>query len=271
MGIILRAENLKGSFPMKALIPALTVVLAFTTSFAQKPNVAKQVLVDFRQTITTSPPKITPATQRFVLSKVFRKYFTDDKKCNPSFALKGTDDYLKAARNAGQIAPSIVDSVNGSFTTAGQTQTLYVISVNECNASHADNFGTKRVAIFAGQQLIADLDVDFRSSIVKKLDLNLDGIDELLMTSGDMAQGTLVEMAGLLSFENGRLKVIEDFGTVNEDSCASGFPGSSAKAAVIWFAPVPLGKMPKLQQDNYQSPCRNTKRWKFISTGKMPE
>jgi hypothetical protein len=249
----------------------LLLALALTTVVTQKPATPKQVLVDFRQTQTTTPSKITPATQKFVLSKVFRKYLTDDHKCNPNFAGNGVDDYLKAARNAGQIVPAIVDSVNGSFTAAGQSQTLYVISVSECNASHADNFGTKRVAIFNGQQLVADLDVDFRNSIVKKLDLNLDGIDELLMTSGDMAQGTLIEMASLVSFENGRVKVLEDFGTVNEDSCASGFPGSTSKASVIWFAPVSLGQMPKLRQDNYESPCRNVKRWRLISTGKMQD
>ena len=255
---------------MRALVPLL-LLLPFTTAPAQKPVTPKQVLVDFRQNRITTPPKITPATQKFVLSKVFRRYLTDENKCNRNFAGNGVDDYLRAARNAGQIVPAIVDSVTGSFTAPGQTQTLYVISVSECNASHADNFGTKRVAIFSGQQLVADLDVDFRSTIEKKLDLNLDGLDELLMTSGDMAQGTLIEMASLLSFENGRVKVLEDFGTVTEDSCASGFPGSSAKASVIWFAPVPFGTMPKLRQDNYESPCRNVKRWRFVSTGRMQD
>jgi len=252
---------------MRTLVPLL--LLVSTTVVAQRPATPKQVLVDFRQNRTTTPSKITPATQKFVLSKVFRRYLTDEHKCNPNFTGNGMDDYLKAARNAGQIVPAIVDSVNGSFTASGQAQTLYVISVSECNASHADNFGTKRVAIFNGQQLVADLDVDFRSTIEKKLDLNLDGIDELLMSSGDMAQGTLIEMASLLSFENGRVKVVEDFGTVTEDSCASGFPGSSAKGSVIWFAPVPFGQMPKLKQDNYESSCRTTKRWRLISTGKM--
>jgi hypothetical protein len=253
---------------MRALVPLLLLVM-FTTGSTQRPATPKQVLVDFRQDETKTPPKITPATQKFVLSRVFRKYLTDDHKCNPNFDGNGVDDYLKAARNAGQIVPVIVDSVTGSFTASGQTQTLYVIAVSECNASHADNYGTKRVAIFNGQQLVADLDVDFRSSIVRKLDLNLDGVDELLMTSGDMAQGTLIEMASLLSFEGGRVKVLEDFGTVTEDSCASGFPGSSAKGSVIWFAPVTLGQMPKLKQDNYESPCRNVKRWRLVSTGKM--
>jgi len=152
-----------------------------------------------------------------------------------------------------------------------QVQTAYVISVSECNASHADNFGTKRVAIFSGQQLIADLDVDFKSSIVRKTDLNGDGMDELLMTSGDMNQGTLVEMAALLDFPKGRLRVIEDFGTVTEDSCASGIPGSSSKASVLSYSDVAPGKMPRLRIDNYGASCRSPKRWRFLSTGKMPD
>jgi len=214
---------------MRLFLPFSLVLLAFATSAAQKVAPPKQVLFDFRQDRTTTPAKITSATQRSVLAKVFRKYLTDESKCNPNFAGNNKDDYLKAARLAGQIAPSIVDMAMGSFTAPGQTQTLYVISVSECNASHADNYGTKRVAIFAGQQLVADLDLDFKSTIVKKTDLNGDGIDELLMTSGDMAQGTLIEMAVLLSFENSRLNVIEDFGRVVEESCGSGFPGSTAK------------------------------------------
>ena len=127
------------------------------------------------------------------------------------------------------------------------------------------------MAIFAGQQLVADLDVDFRSSFARKTDLNVDGIDELLMTSGYMNQGTLTEGAALITFQGGRLNVIQDFETVTEDSCGSGFPGSAAKASVISYGTVPLGKMPKLQQDNYASTCRNVKRWRFISSGKMPE
>ena len=250
------------------LLFCLTAVIA---GLAQLTPAPKQILHDFRTDNRPNAPKITPAVQRSVLTKVFRKYLTDDSKCNPNFAGTGTDDFLKAARNGGQIVPTIVDSTTGSFTATGQTQTLYVIAVNECGASHADNYGSKRIAIMAGPQLVTNVDSDFKSSIVRKIDLDGDGIDEVLMTSGDMSQGTLTEMAALLSFQNGKLKVIEDFGTVVLDSCASGFPGSSAKASVISHAGVFQGTIPKLKMDNYESSCRNTKRWKFISTGKMPE
>lgn len=230
----------------------------------------KQVLIDFRQDREGKPAKVAPATERMVLSKMFRRYLTDENKCNTGFGLNESD-HLAAARKAGQIVPSIADVVTGSFTAPGQTQTAYVIFVRECNASHADNFGSKRVAIFSGQQLVADVDSDFMGDFARKTDLNSDGVDELLMTGGDMNQGTLVELATLVEFRDGRRRVIEDFGTVVENSCAAAMPGSSSKASVISITDIEPGRMPKLRMDNYVSSCRNVKRWRFLSTGKMDQ
>jgi hypothetical protein len=226
-----------------------------------------QVLMDFRLDRPVTSVRIPAATQRAVLSKMFRRYLTDENKCNRDFATK-SEDYLKAARTAGQIAPSIVDTATGSFTAAGQMQTAYLVSVSECNASHADNFGTKRLAIFSGQQMVADIDVDFKSSIIRKTDLDGDGVDELLMTTGDMNQGTEIEMGGLLEFRNGRMRVIEDFGPVYEDSCGTAMPGSTAQAVVLSVLNGTAGRMPKLKIDNYETKCRKTRRWRFVSTGK---
>ena len=248
------------------------LLLAFVSyAAAQNPTPQKdrQVLLDFRVDRKISDVRIPAATQKNVLSKVFRRYLTDSNRCNSEIdTSKGTDP-LAEARKAGQIAPSIVDMTTGSFTAANQTQTLYVISVSECNASHADNFGTKRVAIFAGSQMVADVDADFASSIVRKSDLNSDGIDELLMTTGDMAQGTLTEMATLVSFQGGRRRVIQDFGSVVEDSCASEMPSATSDASVLYISDVVPGNMPKITQENYSSGCRGkARRWKLVSRGK---
>lgn len=252
--------------------PFILLLVVVSLAAAQKPaRKDRQLFVDFRVDQNTTSSKIPRATGRSVLSKVFRKYLTDGNKCTSGFDAGNDTDPLAAARKAGQIVPSISDMSTGSFTAAGEAQTLYVISVSECNASHADNFGTKRVAIFSGQQLVADVDVDYKINIVRKADLNGDGIDELLMTSGDMAQGTLTEMAALVNFQNGRHNVIQDFGTVVEDSCASGFPGSTSKASVLYLSGGGPGTMPTLTQENYESSCRNTKRWRFVSSGKMVE
>jgi hypothetical protein len=256
---------------MKTILLPLAFVASFTVAAAQNPTPPKdrELLQDFRVDRKISEIKISAATQRNVLSKVFRKYLTDSNRCNSEFdTSKGTDP-LAEARKAGQIVPSILDVATGSFTAAGQTQTLYVISVSECTASHADNFGTKRVAIFAGQQLLADVDTDFASNIVRKTDLNHDGIDELLMTTGDMAQGTVTEMGTLVSFQNGRRRVIQDFGTVVEDSCASEAPGATSDASVLYISDAAPGTMPKITQENYSSSCRGkARRWHLVSRGK---
>lgn len=256
-------------------VPLLLVLLVLTSAVLmarqqRQPAIQKerQVLFDFRQDRVGKSPRISAATQRLVLSKVFRRYLTDANRCSQDFTPSG-DDYLTSARKAGQIAPSIADSVTGSFTEPGQTQTAYLILTNECGASHADNYGSKRIAIFSGQQLVADVDSDFKSQIIRKTDLNSDGVDELLLTIADMGQGTLIEMAALVEFKSGRMRVIEDFGTVVEDSCASGFPGSSSRASVLSMSVIEPGKMPKLRIDNYVASCKNAKRWRFLSTGKM--
>ena len=231
----------------------------------------KQTVIDFRNDSNVKPPRVPVTLQRSIFTKVFGKYLLDENKCNAQFDASGSADTLKAARDAGQIVPVINDMVNGSFTAAGQTQVAYVIAVGECNASHADNFGTKRVAIFSGQQLVANVDADFQSAILLKMDLNSDGIDELLMTSGDMNQGTLEETASLVDFQKGHRRVIQDFGTVVEDSCASRLPGSTSKASVISLSDLEPGTMPKLKVENYVSNCRTPKHWRLLSTGKMPD
>jgi hypothetical protein len=108
------------------------LILAITTSvMAQRPSAQKgELLFDFRKESPASAVRISAATQRNVLSKVFRRYLTDQDKCQSDFAGDDSNDYLAAARKAGQIVPSILDMTTGSFTATGQTQTAYVISVS---------------------------------------------------------------------------------------------------------------------------------------------
>ena len=243
------------------LIAALMSVLAITA------QAQKRVLIDFRADHFTKPAKIPIATQKLILSKVFRKYLTDSNKCNSQFEAGTGEDFLDSARKAGQIAPSITDVIQGSFTAAEQTQTAYIISVSECFASHADNFGSQRIAIFNGPTLVADLDLDSKGNVLRKTDLDGDGINELLMSSGYMNQGILTESAALLGFKGGSVAVIQDFGEVSEDSCASGLPDSAATASVISTV-TELVKMPRFEVDRYKSSCRKPHRWKLASTGK---
>jgi len=84
----------------------------------------------------------------------------------------------------------------------------------------------------------------------------------LLMMGGDMGQGELVQTAALLSFQNGRMRVIQDFGTVVDDTCATSMPGSSVKAAMLTYTNAAPGQMPKIKADNYVAGCTKVKRWR---------
>jgi hypothetical protein len=236
----------------------LILLLAFTPLWQRQS--ARQVLYDFRNERTTQPQKIAPATERDVLSKVFRRYLADPNRCKAEF--DAGEDFLAGARRAGQIVPDVAEVVTGSFTGAGQTETAYLIFVNECNASHADNYGSKRLAIFSGSRLVADIDLDFRSGVVSKTDLDKDGINELLMTSGDMHQGEMIETAALVSFQHGRMRVIQDFGTVVIDDCATARPGSAAKAKVLSLTDAAPGQMPRITVAHFAGGCGNVRRWR---------
>ena len=253
---------------MKTILILLVIVSPVT---AQKPLLQKgrQVLLDFRNERHTPPPKISAATERNVLSKMFRRYLKDQNQCSQQFDASNNSDHLAAARKAGEIVPSIFTMATGSFTEAGQQQTLYLVSVSECNASHADAFGTKRAAIFSGQRLVADIDVNFKNNILLKTDLNSDGIDELLLSSTDQHQGTVEQMAALVSFQNGRMQVHHDFGLVVEDSCANLMPGSAAKASVLYMTVDAPGTMPKLTRENFQAGCNKNRRWRLTSRGEL--
>ena len=255
---------------MMKIILILLVIVSPVVAQRTAPPPQRQVLLDFRKERNSPPPKVSAATERSVLSKMFRRYLTDQSRCNQNFNAGNNSDYLAAARKAGEIVPAIFDVATGSFTATGQQQTAYLVSVSECNASHADAFGTKRVAIFSGQRLVADIDVNFKNNIEIKTDLNGDGIDELLLSSSDTHQGVVEEMATLVSFQNGRLQEIEDFGLVSEDSCASLMAGSASKASVLYISvDHALLSMPKFSVENYQAGCNRAKRWRLISRGKM--
>jgi hypothetical protein len=253
---------------MKTLIEVALVVLAVCMSVVAQASRPK--LFDFREPGRNKPPTITSAQNRKVLAAVFPEYLTDARFCKDDVDTSGSENYLAAMRKAGQIVPDVVDVAVGSFTAPRQQETAYIIWVGECNASHADNFGSKRLAVFAGNKLVFNQDVDFKNGILKKTDLDMDGVDELLLSGGDMNQGIVVETAALYEVRNRKLVTIQDFQKVFEDSCATLMRDSRVEASVIFLGSARPGERPALQVENYRSGCGRTKRWKLISKGPMP-
>lgn len=252
---------------MKTLIFIALISSSVCVQVAAQSN--RSMLFDFRTPTRNNPPRITATASKRVLGAVFPKYLSDARDCKEDVDVSGAENYLAGMRKAGQIVPQILDLATGSFTGPGENQIAYVIFVGECNASHADNFGSKRLAIFSGNKLVLNEDLDFKSGILKKTDLDANGVDELLLLGGDMNQGILIEIAALVTVRNRKVVVVQDFKTVFENSCASLMPGSAIDASVIFLGPARNGQMPAFQVENYRSGCGRTKRWRFKSKGIM--
>jgi len=253
---------------MRTLIFVLLLSTLACSKIAAQTN--RDQLFDFRTETRNNPPRITSAASKKVLSAVFPKYLSDERFCKGDVGSSDAEDYLAAMRKAGQIVPAILDLATGSFTVRGEQQTAFLISVGECNASHADNFGSKRLAIFTGDKLVLNVDAEFKSGILAKTDFDANGINELLLNGGDMNQGILTETAALYEVRNRKLVNIKDFQKVYENSCATLMRGSGLQASVILIAPTRSDRMPDFPVENYRSACSRTKRWRFMSKGVMP-
>ena len=264
----------------KIIIMIAAVAIAAASSLAawqmrgqQGSRPGQQVLYDFRNEARNRPPNPTPAIEQKILGTVFTSYLKRSEDCKQDEEAPVSDDYLARARKAGQFVPGVVAAAEGSFTVAGERQTAYIISVGECNAAHSDNYGTKRIAIFSGQKLVAEADTEFKSSILRTTDLDQNGVNELLLVGGDMNQGYEIRVASLVEFQDGRLRVVKDFGKTHEDACAA-MSDHYITASVIHHTQAAKDKMPEFHVDNYRARCLPSgkpAKWSFLSSGEMPD
>lgn len=239
---------------------------------------AKEVLYDFRKTAPEEEKKVPPEVERKVLTAVFGSYFTDGSQCGDLAYTTdaSTPEGMKEARKAGSIVPSISDSATGSFTEAGAQQTAYLIFVGECGAAHVVNFGTKRLAVFTGDTLVLNIDIQDHTSILGTYDLNRDGVNELLVTGSYAQSGEVGTWAMLFDVSGGRLHVHKKIESASGDDCASMSNTPSSRAAVVYYTRSAGGAMPEFRVDNYQAKCTEEldppkpSDYRYTSTGKAP-
>lgn len=158
----------------------------------------------------------------------------------------------KAAREAGQFVPDVRSKAAGSFTAAGTQQTAYLVFVGECGASHAQSWGTKRLAVFEDNRLVTSLDVNDHGSIVGVYDVNSDGVNELLVEGGWMGQGYYGGWSSLVEVSNRRLRVLGKFGAF-DDSCGAVGKHGKVEAAVIYYSRGTSVGAPEFRVDTYRA------------------
>lgn len=205
------------------------------------------VFIDAREEIEIKSEDLEPGEKTRRLEKLFGQYGKDKTVCGPDSSKIGSE-------SDGRFVPSIEGKVTGSFTAPNAKETVYLIWLNECFAHIPNDFGTRRIAVFSGDELVFE-DIVPDKALKKLGDLNGDGIDEILLTHGWVGQGHIFQSAQLVQLAGGKVNEIIDFQGVSDDSCGSGMEGAGRYAKVITKLPQGPGKMPKFSTQYYKAPC----------------
>ena len=170
---------------------------------------------------------------------------------------------MAEARDVGEFAPEIIGRAEGSFTAKNATEVLYLINLNECNAAHAENFGSSLFVILdnVGEIALRVRD-EGRQDVLEIVDLDGDGREELLLDSSYFGMGISTSSLRLVELRpgspsqktgKGSLRVIADFGVTYENDCNGLGPTGIRETNV--FARVRVGKEPQFFTKDTHAPC----------------
>ena len=234
-----------------------------------------QLLFDFR-TGQPAPPllKLSADEERRVLDATFPRRLRTSDDCRPG-ATPSSDEDLAAQRAAGQVAPSVYETVRGSFTAPGRDETLHLIAVGECGEMPRSlGQGTTQLVVRGGGRNVVSLN-GFYGAIAAVRDVDGDGAHELLMKVGGFGQGVLEESATLVSFAGGRERTVHDFADVFVDSCGMRESPTAVRAGVLRYVPASPGRPARFLADFYAARCHRgpgrppLKNFRYLKSGKL--
>jgi hypothetical protein len=234
-----------------AQTPPPGVVIYDPSSNAQGPNVKMLV----------GPDKLSTAAAKRILDRIFSGgYLTDNKQCRGvADNLRGAgarpEAVLPAARAQGDFVPFVFEVAAGSFTAPRVSQTLYLITVGECGAIHAENWGSNLLAVFQGDAVVAQSIIAGGSSIGGVFDLDGDGQSEFLLAGGYTGMGETIVVAQLSRFDHAKLVNVKSFGQVLNDSCGSIDPNRGSKFSVIRALAQPVKPL-EFHVEQVTKPCQ---------------
>ncbi len=156
-----------------------------------------------------------------------------------------------------QIVLTNLVSVAGSFTRPESEQRAHLIGLNDKGANFNIPF-YKEIALVieeSGNVILAE-GVN-SNAIVNTIDVNGDGLEELLLAAGGTGQGMTVESATLVQIEHGSLRFAEDFGEVYLDNCGTLEFERYIEARAIYFVPKEDEKAIQYRIESSKKPCYN--------------
>jgi Serine/threonine protein kinase len=232
---------------------------------------ANDILYDFRDADISDPPQLEPEEQAPIIDAVFgpRRPSVND----PSADCEGKtyNKCLAADRAAGRIEPEVLAQVQGAFTRPDTKQVAYLIAAHEEHSTEMDNFGTKWLAIFDGQQLVVNINIGDYWWILKTYDLNRDGTSELLLAGNYSQMDGTVLWAKLVDVRGNKLTVVKDFDKVYMDDCDDMSQDTRKFGTLIFYTPRTPGNFPSdFRQDIYRSSCGADAIWKYLAYARVP-
>lgn len=164
--------------------------------------------------------------------------------------------------------PVIVGEASGSFTGPGRKQTAYFIKEGWCSVPGGESPGA--VAVFEGGQLVASVDEVSGLFLEELVDLDQDGIHELLISWKSTRFGAGTTGTSLVSLARGEWEEIHDLGEVLVRECddTGALEPKGVEAKVLYYVPAPPGTMPtQYHEERYAAACdaRGPSDFKLVS------
>jgi hypothetical protein len=211
------------------------------------------VLLDFRADTGAASPVSDDEAE-----KVLRRVYPQPERLRPG--QECVDD--------GAFIPTVVGRASGSFTAPKRKQTAYFINEGWCSFPGGESPGA--VAVFEGRKLVATAHMVAGYFLEKLVDLDQDGMDELLISWRSYRFGAGTTGTSLVSLAGGEATDIRDFGEtlVRECDDTGALEAKGIEASVLYYVPAGPGSMPEeYHVEGYTASCeaRGPSGFKLVS------
>ncbi len=125
-----------------------------------------------------------------------------------------------SAVGSGDDASMVKMAVDGSFTQPNKKQTLVLFFAGHCGVlgSHAERYGVTFELLLEGGRLIGSGSEGLFGAQLQPIDLDQDGLTELVELTADYGSGTTFTEAAIWSYRDGQPKTLVTF-ELSLDSC----------------------------------------------------
>lgn len=222
------------------------------TFFLAAPKIDDIRLISTKSSFTTEPLKYIIFAD-FLGQDYYPKEFEVPKEKQQEIF----DAALKPEwKQSGYSKPSISQVIPGSFTSPNAKEIVYIIHGGDINPrSTLSSENDSVIAIFSGDSFVTSLRYE-GMGVIAVFDLNNDGLNELLLSSGGLWMGYFYEDVKLVDVRGGQIRPIQDFGTVINDPCDAGDKDRRViSRSIIYNSQTASGTWPRFKVEYYEVQC----------------